>query len=388
MLSRLRIAALLVLPTAAALVSATACDVGTIELGSNCPDWVTDECCPCPVPEACPDGSPPLPAHCFADGGDAGSEASADGESALCPGDCAPKPPDAWKGPVHVAIGAAISLAECPASLPNVVFEGQAAPEPWPLVCPTCSCDAPLESCELPTTWTVSSAPCNDPGSGVKTNLDPSAGWDGTCTTEDAIAAGKLCGGAPCVQSIAVSRPVLEQQPCVPHVDEPEFELPRFSGGPFATSVRACATDVQWPSCSDSALCVPQETGFSVCISHSGDETCPEGWNDKHVFYDAVDDLRFCEPCTCGLPKGGVCEIRYRIFDDSACSSELIAIKLSSAGDPNPCQDFSVAGVALASRTAEVLTYEPGACEPMGGTVAGEVVLSQPTTFCCLTPSS
>ena len=74
----------------------------------------------------------------------------------------------------------------CPDDAPNVVFEGH--PEPGPLSCGTCSCEAPPGTCSLPDKWTVSSAACNLPG--VNTNFNPPANWDGDGATNTQLGIG------------------------------------------------------------------------------------------------------------------------------------------------------------------------------------------------------
>ncbi|MBK9263130.1 MAG: hypothetical protein IPM54_25415 [Polyangiaceae bacterium] len=80
-------------------------------------------------------------------------------------------------------------------------------------------------ACKPPTTWTVGSSACI--GNDVWTNFDPPAGWDGSCASNTAIAEGILCGGKPCVASINISPPVIEEAPCVAHANVPH----RFSEG-------------------------------------------------------------------------------------------------------------------------------------------------------------
>lgn len=68
-------------------------------------------------------------------------------------------------------------------------------------------------------------------------------GWDGSCSSDNAIAAGKLCGGVPCVRSITISPPVIEENPCTPHTAG-EADLPvlkAWNGGPEAPIGRAVA---------------------------------------------------------------------------------------------------------------------------------------------------
>lgn len=160
---------------------------------------------------------------------------------------------------------------------------------------------------------------------------------------------------------------------------EPAKILP---DSPFIVSARACSSAIHRGSClNEGEVCVPQQDGFRTCISREGDEPCPEGWGERHVFHADVDDQRFCEPCSCSAPSGGSCEVRFGLFTDSACTAQILAVNLFS-GMGEKCHDLAP-GIALGSKSAELIAYAPGSCMPSGGGPSGEVVLSEPVTFCC-----
>lgn len=46
------------------------------------------------------------------------------------------------------------------------------------------------------------------------------------------------------------------------------------------------------------------------------------------------------------------------------------------------CHDY-MPGVALASKTAEIIDYTKGSCAPTGGEIKGDLVLSGQVTVCC-----
>lgn len=402
----LRAGILIVTGLGFAAIVATACSGGSQGVGSYCPDWITDDCCPCPLPDVCPqpdrDGRPwdyappwglePLNAKCCEqwrsqpkwnaepvclsdlDGG------TDSGPMGFCAsGTCVPPAPDAWK---HVAffMNWPREPPSCPDDAPILAFEGTPAP-PDPS-CAACSCDEPEGTCRLPTSWTISSDACNL--GGVKTNFDPPVGWDGSCTNNNAIAEGKLCGGVPCVRSVTVSPPVIEEKQCTPHTAG-EGDLPvarAWNGGPEMPIGRACLSDKPLPSCSSKG-CTGTNGEFAACIMHDGDLACPEGWNgDRQVLYEFVDDARECSSCGCDVPKGGTCQVKVRTFADAACAQENAWGYANSGMVPDPCSDFML-GDAVASKTAEVVNYAKGSCMPKGGEITGDLILAGQVTVCC-----
>jgi hypothetical protein len=44
-------------------------------------------------------------------------------------------------------------------------------------------------------------------------------------------------------------------------------------------------------------------------------------------------------------------------------------------------------GTALGSKTAEVISYQPGACAPSGGELTGTISTKDPAVLCCLQES-
>lgn len=379
-------------------------------LGGNCPrEQVGTPCCPCPLLSDCPDGpkpipwecpnacdgAPPLPPRCCGPGTepgicgveDAGSDGDTDadtdgGTSSLCAdGTCVPKAPQSWLGPLHMRFGGFCESTECPSVAPMVAFEGQT--EPPPPSCAACYCDPPQGVCSLTTTWTTHSAKCGE--GGVATPLNTPANWDGTCTTEGAIAAGKLCGGVPCVQSITFSLPAIDELPCVAHADEgPELPILKFAAdGVFSQGGYACIADKPWPECgATGGTCVPRVPDFDVCVRRDGDVACPAEWPSKHVLYAHVQDNRSCSKCLCETTSG-TCSYIASVYGDSACNDLNLAVNIFSSG-MEACHNFQMPGLPLGSKSATDLTYNPGTCTPTGGQVEGDVVLSGAMTFCCL----
>ncbi len=373
----------------------------TNDPGGDCPPEVSARCCPCPFPEACPDpdrpgfyeskpipwdcpnacdGPPPLPEKC--------SDAGADGgTSSLCVGDaCVLEAPQDWHQVAFFSDWR--EPPPCPEHAPRVAFDG--LPAPPPLSCAACTCDAPEGTCKLPETWTVSSTGCDDPGGGVKTNFDPPVDWDGTCNQEKSILSSTLCGGVPCVQSITISTPVIEEQPCTPRSSaEPLGPVPRlWNGGPETPFGRVCTSDKPWPSCAEQEgkVCGPGSDDYASCIFREGEHLCPEGWGgERHVLYGKIKDDRECSACTCGSPTGGTCEVEWHAFHAGGCTMDTKGYIY--AGMIAPCIPL-MPGTQLSGKAAELLNYTKGTCTPGGGEAIGELTLDKPATVCCAAPTS
>ena len=386
----------------AAFGGASGCGRGS-DIGSDCPpEVVGTECCPCPFPEYCPDpvkkgvwtpkpipwhcpnacdGPPPLPPKCFDGGADGGV-------SSLCPGGgaCVDEAPGDWGFAAFFSDWG--ELSSCTDDAPILAFEG--TPAPPPPFCGECSCDEPEGTCRHPETWTVSSAACNDPGGGVKTNFDPPTNWDGTCNQDKAMPSATLCGGVPCVRSITISPPVIEEQPCKAHTKgDPEPKIPKlWNGGPETPLGRVCTRAEPWPGCPGQSgkVCGPAGDSSS-CIYREGEHLCPEGWGgERHVLYGMVKDERECSACTCEAPTGGTCTVLASVYSAPACSLFEVGGNVSE-GMVAPCHDF-MPGIQLSGKTAELLNYTKGICAPSGGEIVGELTLDKPATVCCRAATS
>jgi hypothetical protein len=327
------------------------------------------------VPDTnCPDAGTPPPEDAGADGADT------DASSALCGhGTCMPPAPQAWQGPVLAWSGPEIARPACPERAPDPVWQGWAMPAPGPIDCPACSCDPPEGTCEIPATWNVYAAVCQDLPAPPSASFAAPDGWGGTCTTANALPAGSLCGGALCVQSLTVAAPLIKEEPCTPH-EEAQPKPPGLWPSPFAVAALACGGD--FSACVESSeTCVPNEPGFRACIYQEGEADCPAGWNEaRDVFYKKVVDTQECAPCTCSAPEGGACFAKVHVYEDATCSNEHAAITISAATS-GTCVNL-IPGAGLGSKSAELLSYTPGTCTPIGG-VTGEVKAEQPVTFCC-----
>lgn len=362
------------------------CESSDIFIGSDCmhdgKQVLDPACCPCPLPEDCPNGPKPIPAGCpnapAPDGGTGGNG----GTSSLCnDGACVSEPPDDWMSVAFFSDWSDPPI--CPEDTPILAFEG--TPAPPPPTCGACSCGEPDGTCKPPATWTISSAPCSDPAGGVKINFDPPTNWDGSCNQDKSFPLDMLCGGSPCVRSMTLEPPVIEEQPCTPHTSgDSEPPPPKYwPGGPETPLGRVCMSDKPWPTCVNQTgkVCGPAAEAYASCIFREGEHLCPEGWEDRHLLYGAIDDGRTCSACTCDPPTGGVCQVKWHTFAGAACTAQNAELDIYAGMIP-PCNDY-MPGVALAGKSAELIAYTKGTCAPSGGEVVGDLSLDKPATVCC-----
>jgi hypothetical protein len=248
------------------------------------------------------------------------------------------------------------------------------------VACPACSCAAPAAACVMPGAWNATAAVCQ-PGSPANvTPFDAPAGWDGTCTSANSIAAGLLCDGVPCVQSLTVEPPSVA--PCVAEPAMPP------EGQPLPPPIRTKV--IEYPAaghgaCDDFTECIGNTPpGYRLCfVAHGSDASlaCREGWSDRHTGWKVAEEQRTCSPCTCGEPQGGDCKVRAQAYADEACGDLSVTLILSST-EAAKCTDL-MSGTALGSKTVEPLVQEPGVCEPGVSEVVGAPLTNEPVTFCC-----
>ncbi|WP_437319745.1 hypothetical protein [Sorangium sp. So ce385] len=345
----------------------------------------------CPWPEAGPGDAGDAGDTGGGGAGGAGGGGAGGGEEQACAGDCIPPAPLGWFGPVLLWFGPPDQAPGCPAAAPNVGYEGFADLAPEPLACAACRCDPPdaaTASCQLPLRWSAHTATtCAGEASGaVVTSFAAPEAWNGACTAVNAIPAGQDCGGQPCVQALSVDAPaVLVTGACTPRVDEPP---PPARLDPWRTRALACLPGAYTECPGDRSTCmpspeqpgVPPPGGFLTCVFHEGDVTCEEPYLDRHVFYGGADDTRGCSACGCGAPEGASCTIMASVYSDGACADQVASSLVSSMAS------FCVVtppGVALGSKSAELVAVDPGGCAPSGGEPVGEMLPAEPSTFCC-----
>jgi hypothetical protein len=291
-----------------------------------------------------------------------------------CNGVCLPVRPVSWDGPYLLWKGNEADAPHC-SDLPgklDEVYTGHGYPDGTTL-CGACTCASSIGSCDLPATLITAAASCADISPSVAhLSFDPPTDWTGTCTTEKAIPAGKLCGGVPCVQSVTIAPLTMTQGGCLP-IEPPSLKPPP----PWKTFARACATGGGQACTATPGVCKPAAPGpdFKQCIAiigESGLSECPPKYPDRNVFYQG--DTPSCSSCACDMPIGSGCSGSIVVSAGSACSPPLLpAISLNEKDAT--CTDLPP-GSALGSKSASDPQYSPGHCEPSGGKPLG-------TVFCC-----
>jgi hypothetical protein len=243
----------------------------------------------------------------------------------------------------------------------------------------------------LSTKWAISSNGCGDFDNGSPFDFSPPPNWDGSCDTTDALPEGKLCNGIPCVAAVRVSAPPLKRidTSCTP-VTKYDKELPTpklTNSGSDISPGRVCVGSQNSEGATfcgenNQNVCLSIPAGALACIVRDGDVACPASWPQKHVLYQNVQDERSCSECSCGPIEGTQCTVKYRIFGDALCSNEIASHDIDGPGD-DTCYPLP-SGNAISGKSMEKVDHKPGACQPLGGEVVGEVKLELPLTVCCL----
>jgi hypothetical protein len=249
---------------------------------------------------------------------------------------------------------------ECPSFANGGTDKGFLDAPPSKVTCsPPCSCEPSGNECFLPTTMTAASASCPAVGTAP---FDAPNVWDGACSTMDPVGSAAsltvepptLAGQGTCAASVANAVAVEGGTTIAVTCQRLPSRFGDVSG--------KCPRDDEW-------CAYPNAPGFSVCtVGASGPGTCPPGWSVQHTFYFASCD------CTCGAATGELCSTTVTAYQDSACSSQVGSVTVTSNDGPT-CSNISPPS-ALGSKKATV-TYTPGTCAPSLTPIASE-------TLCCL----
>ncbi len=336
---------------------------------------------------------------------DDASDAGTDGPTAdngRCPGDCVPiaEGDDAlfWHPdePLIVWFGDNIEGEEnqpkCPAETAPAVqarlFTDLIAP---PATCDSCACKPATGDCDpVPTSITIRAGTCDD-ASAPTVSFDGPTGWDGSCTTANALPEGAECppgSGIPCLQSIEIGPlPPPANEACA--VDA--IVVPKATGliTKWQTTSLACRGELDTSLCDDSArLCVPESFYPSrACIWREGLHTqCPTHYQaepPRWMYPKEVKEGRGCTECACGAPSGGACVSTLRLFQDDDCSAQFTELTTASLGER--CDLVFPNGRALGSKQTTAATYMAGTCEASGGEPYGQAMVNEENavTFCC-----
>ncbi|MEO7330166.1 MAG: hypothetical protein ABI193_16445 [Minicystis sp.] len=358
--------------------SSVGCGENTVVGGRNCT-----------LEEAAKYGCASCPVTCkLLDGGVGIADAAEAGVT--CDGQCVPLPAPSWSGPLLLWMGPESEAPACP--------EQAKSSQTWygdlvvlPASCGVCACEPPVGACTLPTELTASSSICADQPGTHATFFNAPPGWDGSCTSNNKIKDGEVCGdpSAPslCVASLTIAPINMTTGTCKPALVVPPEPLVKPTWGISGQSCQGTPSTGAAGCGDSSALCVPAVApGFAQCIYKEGDVACAVNpltlYTERHVLYDGYTDSRGCAPCTCGEPQGSSCSDLLSVFSDPACAGLVGTYSISSLGPA--CFDIQPPGQALGSKSAGPITFNPGVCQPGGGGPTGAAEPLHPTTFCCM----
>lgn len=230
----------------------------------------------------------------------------------------------------------------------------------------TCSCGAPTgTSCGTAKLTAYGSSLCPPINPGSSQTLSP-----GTCTAFTIggasyyyLAVPDVTGGS-CAASLAKNIPTPT----------------------WTSQFRACtgSTAFTTAGCSGDQMCAPRPSApfdSQICIYAAGAVACPSGssYSNRIVRYASYTDTRACSSCSCGAPSG-------------SCAGEVTLTEGPTSPSCGNILDANVSQGCHAETTGNAVNaiYEPApaaTCTASTGMVTGSLNPTQPTTFCCLTPS-
>ena len=294
-----------------------------------------------------------------------------------------------WFGP-----RSELDAKSCPGGVPYEKVRGFDKLVAPPAKCDACACLADGSCTGLPETIEIRSGKCNV--NNVQTTpFDGPPNWDGSCTSANAVAAGKLCNGVFCAQSVSTSAlPAPTNESCTPTVEIPNATVDKHEWLEGALACRA--KDLEGTCAVTPEHCVEllPDDGWQRCIARTGKhDACPDNYNDSGpywVYQDNPIDDRGCSACSCGAPKDGICIASLRLYSDGLCANQLNDNQLASTGPF--CVDLQPPGLALGAKTISNLSYIPGTCAVTGGVPIGTVIPNDDknsgvVTFCCRAPA-
>ncbi|MDI1475391.1 hypothetical protein [Polyangium sp. y55x31] len=260
--------------------------------------------------------------------------------------------------------------------------------------CPVCVC-GPIEGSCSPTPGQIHirAGSCNEAQTPT-IEFGAPASWDGSCTNAGALPAGAECppgSGILCAQSVYVSALPDPVEGCKPEplpIPSATNDAPWW--GQVALSCSASPPAPPWTCEADTSCQWELPPGFRHCVRREGVHACVDGspYAERFVVhpYDAIKDSRGCSPCECKA-SGGMCYGTFRLYEDSVCSSEILADPMGSTS--HECDDILPPGRPVGSKEITDLQYMPGKCQPSGGGAFGTVELDDAgaVTWCCMAPA-
>jgi hypothetical protein len=279
---------------------------------------------------------------------------------------CAPRPPEAWQGPLAMFTATASPLPALPTCLDRweLAYDG-VADHKTNSGC-GCECDpTTTQPCAKPILNFFEDSTCTMP-CGTANQEVPSIAP--ACVAFDKTGCGalyaKITTAAPQGSCTAKSKgpPVAVTWGAEVRLCQPKAEL-----------VAECPADKKLAPASS----LPFEPGNYCIVSRTATE-CPTTYPRKRTFFDAdkVNDTRSCKPCSCGAPTGTCGGAVVAGDDNDDCSGGV-----STVTAPTNC------GQVKSSNTG--FRYEvrdgggPVTCAASGGEMEGAFEPTAPVTVCC-----
>ena len=278
-----------------------------------------------------------------------------------CEGDdgiCLSPLPVGWKGPAALRIPSDPG-GGCRDAFPTLVKTGISDVEAEDITC-DCSCGPPTgQTCPTPTFHQYAGSDCTPANGGIQLTFSCVSGLS----------------PPPSGLSLSIDADVPLGGACVATADAQK---------PPATSVdRILCASVELQSCDEGLCAAAPGEGYEprLCVYAEGDLPCPsaEGWGERIVIFDAVDDTRTCGECTCGPPMGGTCVGESAVYNFSQCQSVKESIPHDGSCVPLMTQGFGSVQIDMPEATG-------GACEASRPSPAGAAVGTSPLTVCCAPP--
>lgn len=331
---------------------------------------------------------------------DAGTDASDAGMNFGTPpcygGDCAQVPKGEFAGnwesvPVTLWIGPnGPTPLTCPETAPTEKFRLYDELIAPPAACEPCACEPSKGQCtKPPATIEIHAGICGESGV-ISVPFSGPANWDGSCTNQGALPMGTLCGNEPCAQSVWASpldAPI--DDACAAMTTIPAFTKEHT----WKTRAIACQAPTNNGACgSENSFCVAKPgPEWLACVYQKGIHAlsaCPDNYSDSaHTFYPQEPlDNRGCSECACGAPEGSACVGALRLYEDAACSKEIVNAPIGSMGEA--CSNIIPQGRFIGAKRTTDLAYLPGTCGASGGEPRGNAAMAadQAVTFCCRKP--
>ncbi|MEP7126557.1 MAG: hypothetical protein ABJE95_36840 [Byssovorax sp.] len=269
---------------------------------------------------------------------------------------CVSNAPPAWNGPVALYDGVpGMKPAACPGEHPLKSYEGNHDLNDTPAICSACACSAPNVACNVKQ-LEFDTAGCNQQ-KGFATQPAP-----GQC--------GPISPPGGVTSYTAIAPDAFSAGGCAASGGTATLPPPDWGGAGLA-----CAGGGLGGGCGNKAACAavsgaPFEAG--LCVYRSGDQPCPNGFGDKHLFVNSVIDTRGCGLCACG-GASATCAAKTKVFSDGACGVPVAEV-------PNDGSCVDAAGGA----SIKVDVTKSGSCPASGGAPQGSLKEgSSMTTVCC-----